>query len=119
MTCDLFRLDRTAFVQQLECVRLGNLDLDFKIQISFFFFFFAIERKIRKRISTLRYFLGFPFYRSIGPKKDLKTVLKNSRLARARIIRKKKTAIHENSFVFRISQSNGKNEISEMWIWIS
>ena len=30
-------------------------------------FGFAIEREIRKRISTLKYlFLDFPFYRSIG-----------------------------------------------------
>ena len=45
------------------CVRLGNLDLDFENPD----FGFAIEREIRKRISTLRYlFLDFHFYRSIG-----------------------------------------------------
>ena len=41
------------------CVRLGNPD-----------FGFAIEREIRKRISTLRYLLlDFHFYRSIGKSK--------------------------------------------------
>ena len=45
------------------CVRLGNLDLDFENPD----FGSAIEREIRKRISTLRYlFLDFHFYRSIG-----------------------------------------------------
>ena len=44
------------------CVRLGNLDLDFKIQISDL----QSNAKSAKRISTLRYlFLDFHFYRSI------------------------------------------------------
>ena len=42
----------------LGCVRLGNLDLDFENPD----FGFAIEREIRKRISTLRsLFLDFFF----------------------------------------------------------
>ena len=38
---------------------------------------------------------GFSF---LSFEKDLKTVLKNSGLARARILSKKKTTVHENSF---------------------
>ena len=47
--------------------------------------------------------------------------VQNSCAARARIISKKKPAVHENSFanLFSISQSNGKKEIHEIWIWIS
>ena len=52
------------------CVRLGNLDLDFENPDCGF----AIEREIRKRISTLRYmFLDFLFTVRLGnPKKYLK-----------------------------------------------
>ena len=54
-----------------------------------------MEREIRNQISALSYlFLDFHFYRSIGKSaKDLKNCP-----ARARIISKKKTAVHENSF---------------------
>ena len=55
-------LDATTMFY-IGCVRLGNLDLDFENLD----FGFAIDREIRKRISTLRYlFLDFHFYRSIG-----------------------------------------------------
>ena len=52
------------------CVRLRNVDLDFENPD----FEFAIEREIRKRISTLRYlFRIFIFTVRLGnPKKDLK-----------------------------------------------
>ena len=75
---------------------------DFNAEISFFgFSFLPFDWEIRKRI--------------------WKTVLKNSGLARARIISKKKTAVHANSFAnpFWISQSNGKKEIQKIRIWIS
>ena len=73
-----------------------------------------------KLISTLRYlFLYFHFNHSIGnPIKDLKNCpYNNSGLARARVISKEKTAVLQ--ILFRISQSNGKKEIHEIWIWIS
>ena len=69
-------------------------------------FEFAIEREIHKRISTLRnLFLDFLFtVRLANPKRDLKlTVPKNSGLARALTISKKKTAVYENSFANRFS----------------
>ena len=75
-------------------------------------FGFAIERAIRKWISTLRYlFLDFHFW---------KTVLKNSRLPGARIFSKTNNTVHENSFAnpFSVSQSNRKKEIHEIRIWI-
>ena len=57
-------------------------------------FGFAIEREIRKRISTLRY-LSLPFDWEIR-KRIWKTFLKNSGLARARIISKKRTVKMES-----------------------
>ena len=96
-------------VQYLGCVRLGNLDLDFNIRISDF----NAEKSV----------FGFPFYRSIGQsEKGLKlTVLKNSGLARARIISEKRPLLTRTvlQILFRISQSNGKEEIHEIRIWIS
>ena len=70
----------------LGCDRLRNLDLDFEnpktdfnAEISVFgFSFLRFDWEIRKRI--------------------WKTVLKNSSLARTRILSKKKTTVHENSF---------------------
>ena len=61
-------------------------------------FGFAIERKIRKRISSLTcMLLDFLLTVRLGnPKKDWKTALKNSGISRARIISKKKTAVHES-----------------------
>ena len=74
------------------CVQLGNLDLDFIIRISYL----QSNVKSEKGIPTLR----FPFYCKIGKfdKVFSKIVLKDSGLARACIISKKKTAVHENSF---------------------
>ena len=63
-------------------------------------FGFAIERKIRKRISSLRYML-LDFLLTVrlrNPKKDLENCPNNSDLARVRIISKKKTAVQGNSF---------------------
>ena len=54
--------------------------------------------------------------------RDLKlTVLKNSGLARARIISEKRPLLTRTvlQILFRISQSNGKEEIHEIRIWIS
>ena len=87
-------------------------------------FRFAIKREIEKRISTLRYlFLDFLYTVRLGnPKRDFKlTVLKNSGLARARIITKKGPLFTRTvlQILFRISQSNGREEIHEIWIWIS
>ena len=80
------------------CVQLGNLNLDFENPD----FGFAIEREIRKRISTLRYlFLNFHFYRSIG--KSEKGFEKLSL----------RTA------VLHAHGTNGKKEIHEIRIWIS
>ena len=84
---------------------------------------FAIEREIQKRISTLKKSVfGFPFYRSIRKsEKGFETVLKNSSLARARIISEKRPLLTRTvlQILFRISQSNGKEEIHEIRIWIS
>ena len=61
------------------CNRTRNPKTDFNAEISVFgFSFLPLDWKIRKRI--------------------WKTVLKNSGLARARILRKKKTTVHETSF---------------------
>ena len=75
----------------LGCVPLGSLDFFLNPH-----FGFAIDCKIRKRISTLRC-LFLDFLWEIW-KRIWKTVLKNSGLARARIISKKKTAVHKNNF---------------------
>ena len=86
----------------LGCVRWGNLDLDFKTDFNaeifvFGFSFLPFDWEIRKRI--------------------WKTVLRNSGLACARIISKKKTAVHENSFAnpfsdFPIERQKGKSKKS-------
>ena len=83
----------------------------------------AIEREIHKRISTLRHlFLDFLFTVRLGnPKRDLKlTVLENSGLARARIISKERPLLTRTvlQILTRITQSNGKEEIHEIPIWI-
>ena len=83
-------------------------------------FGFAIEREIQKQILTLRYlFLGF--FSFLFFKGFEKLFFKNSGLARARVISKKKTTVHENTFafLFRISQSNGKIAVHQIRIWIS
>ena len=108
------------------CVRLGNPDSDF-----------AIEREIRKRISPPRNpssgwisikksksgFHGFPFYRSIGKSEKGFAKLFSwtvvffllSMRARARPLFLRTVF----QILFRISQSNGKNEnpnqISQRW----
>ena len=83
-------------------------------------FGFAIECEIRKQILTLRYlFLVFfllPFDWEIR-KRIWKSVLKNSGLACARILSKKKTTVHENSFAnpfsdFPIEWQKGKSKKS-------
>ena len=60
----------TKKITLLRVCSIRNLDLDFKIRISGS----AIEREIRKQISTLRYlFLDFLFTVRLGnPKRDLK-----------------------------------------------
>ena len=106
------------------CVRLGNLDLDFIIRISYL----QSNAKSEKGISTLR----FPFYCKIGKfdKVFSKIVLKDSGLARACMISKKKTAVHENSFanpffgfqmVKRKSMKSGFGFLNWFppWEWIS
>ena len=61
------------------CNRTRNPKTDFNAEISVYgFSFLSFDWEIRKRIG--------------------KTVLKNSGLARARILSKKKTTVHENSF---------------------
>ena len=77
---------------------MRNLKTDFKAEISVFgFSFLPFDWEIRKRI--------------------WKTVLKNSSLARARIIRKKKTAVHEKSgFRFWKSKSGFPNQTVKMKI---
>ena len=75
----------------LGCFRLGNLDSNFKIRTSDLI---AIEREIRKRISTLRYlFLDSLFSRFLGKpeQRTWKTVLKNSGLTHGTQVGKKKT----------------------------
>ena len=98
----------------------GNLDLDLNMRI-----LDLQSNAIRKRISTLRYlFLDSFSLRFFWGKseKRFEKVLKNSGLVRARIISKKKTTVHENSFAnpfldFPIERLKGK--IHEIWIWIS
>ena len=106
------------------CVRLGNPDLDFENLNPDF----LIEREIRKRISPPRNpssgwisikksksgFHGFPFYRSIGKSEKGFAKLFSwtvvffllSMRARARPLFFRTVF----QFLFRISQSNGKNE---------
>ena len=80
-------------------------------------------RNPKKDFNAEKSVFGFPFYRSIGKsEKGLKlTVLKNSGLARARIISEKRPLLTRTvlQILFRISQSNGKEEIHEIRIWIS
>ena len=106
----------------LGCVRLGNLDLDFKNPD----FGFAIEREIWNRISTLRYlFLDnfFHFYHLIGKsekgfeKWSLRTAVLHAHayLAKRRPLFTRIVL----QILFWISQSNGKKEVHEIRIWIS
>ena len=85
------------------CVRLGNLDLDFKSRISDLQSIAKSETDLIAEISVLRfYFFRFFFWAGGARKSDKgidKQFLTNSRLAHARIISKKKTSVHENSFV--------------------
>ena len=102
------------------CVRLGNLDLDFENPD----FGFAIEREIRKRISTLRYlFLDFHFYRSIGKsEKGFEKLCLRAAVLHAHAYLAKRRPLFTRivlQILFRISQSNGKKEIHEIRIWIS
>ena len=102
------------------CVRLGNLDLDFENPD----FGSAIEREIRKRISTLRYlFLDFHFYRSIGKsKKGFEKLSLRIAVFHAHAYLAKRRPLFTRivlQILFRISQSNGKKEIHEIRIWIS
>ena len=104
----------------LGCVRLGNLNLDFKNPD----FGFAIEREIWNRISTLRYlFLDFHFYHLIGKsekgfeKWSLRTAVLHAHayLAKRRPLFTRIVL----QILFWISQSNGKKEVHEIRIWIS
>ena len=104
----------------LGCVRLGNPDLDFENPD----FGFAIEREIRKRISTLRYlFLDFHFYRSIGKsEKGFEKLSLRTAVLHAHAYLAKRRPLFTRvvlQILFRISQSNGKKEIHEIRIWIS
>ena len=80
---------------QYGCVQLGNLDLDFKIRIS------DLQSNAKSQSGFQCW--NICFWISFFPcnweiwKRNWKTVPKNSRLARACIISKKKTAVHENS----------------------
>ena len=77
--------------------RTRNSKTDFNAEISVFgFSFLPFDWEIRKRI--------------------WKTVLKNSGLARARIISKKKTAVHENSFANPFLEfSIGEQGMAQWW----
>ena len=91
------------------CVRLRNVDLDFENPD----FEFAIEREIRKRISTLRYlFLDFLSFRFLFLfwKFEKGFEKQNRGLARASIISKRRPLFTRIvlKILFRISQSNGK-----------
>ena len=102
------------------CVRLGNLDLDFENPD----YGFAIEREIRKRISTLRYlFLDLHFYRSIGKsEKGFEKLSLRTAVLHAHAYLAKRRPLFTRivlQILFRISQSNGKKEIHEIRIWIS
>ena len=99
----------------LGCVRLGNLDLDFKIRI------LDLQSNVKSENRFQRCnicFWIFLFTVRLGnPKKDLKTVLRNSGLVCTCIISKKKTAVHENSFAnpfsdFPVERQNGKSKKS-------
>ena len=80
----------------LGCVRLENLDLDFKIRIS------DLQSNAKFENGFQRWdicFWTFIFTVRLGnPKKDLKTVLKNCGLARGRILSKKKATVPFSDF---------------------
>ena len=87
-------------------------------------FGFAIEREIRKRISTLRYlFLDFHLYRSIGKsEKGFEKLSLRTAVLHAHTYLAKRRPLFTRivlQILFRISQSNGKKEIHEIRIWIS
>ena len=117
----------SSVIELQGCIRLGNPDLDFEnLNLDF-----PIKREIRKRISPPRNpssgwisikksksgFFGFPFLSFDWEiqKRIWKTVLRSSGIACTRIISKKKTAIHENSFAnsfsdFPIERQKGKSK---------
>ena len=86
-------------------------------------FGFAIEREIRKQISTLRYlFLDFHFYRSIGKsEKGFEKLSLRTAVLHAHAYLAKRRPLFTRivlQILFRISQSNGKKEIHEIRNWI-
>ena len=87
-------------------------------------FGFAIEREIRKRISTLRYlFLDFHFNRSIGKsEKGFEELSLRTAVLHAHAYLAKRRPLFTrivSQILFRISQSKSKKEIHEIRIWIS
>ena len=104
------RIKNYFHIDDLACVRLEKLDLDFKIRTSDLQSNAKPENAGFQRWDMCFCISFLPFDWEIR-KRIWKTVLKNSGLARACIISsKKKTAVYENSLqiLLRISQSNGK-----------
>ena len=104
----------------LGCVRLGNLDLDFKIRISDLQW---IVREIWKWISTISVF-GFAFLlfdweirKNWFEKLSLRTAVLHAHAQLAKWTPLFTKAVLR--ILFRISQSNGKKEVYEIRIWIS
>ena len=118
----MFALARKGRIQG--CVRLGNPDLDFQNPNPDF----PIEREIRKRISPPRNpssgwisikksksgFFGFPFYHSIGKsEKGFAKLFSWTAVFFLLIMRARARPLFLRTvfqILFRISQSNGKNE---------
>ena len=103
----------------LGCVRLGNLDLDFKIWIS------ELQSNAKSENGfKLRYlFLDFYFYRSIGKsEKGFEKLSLRTAVLHAHAYLAKRRPLFTRivlQILFRISQSKGKKEIHEIRIWIS
>ena len=101
----------------LQCIRLGNLDLDLKIRISDL----QSNAKSKNGFWCICFWISFlPFHLEIW-ERIWKTVLKNSSLAQAHILSQKILLFTRIvlRILFWISQSKGKKEIHEIWIWIS
>ena len=113
-----FHLDKKSVKfgeTQMGCVRLGNLDLEFKIRIS------DLQSNAKSEKGFQRW--DICFYRSIkkSEKRFEKLSLRTAVLHAHAYLAKRRPLFTRIvlQILFRISQSNGKKEIHEIRIWIS
>ena len=109
-----------SFSGHLGCVRLGNLDLDFKIRIS------DLQSNAKSENGFQRWdicFWIFIFTVRLGnPKKGFEKLSLRTAVLHAHAYLAKRRPLFTRivlQILFRIFQSNGKKEIHEIRIWIS